>query len=102
MGSVNHGFMGSANAHFNPNGTNHLNQLTSPSAYHRPNVQAGQRSTQSSTRTHANTYHSQAWHFSEAGIIQFTQVAAGEIVTVVVAMVVEDNGSLLIATICNL
>jgi len=62
MGSVNHGFMGSANAHFNPNGTNHLNQLTSPSAYHRPNVQAGQRSTQSSTRTHANTYHSQAWH----------------------------------------
>ncbi len=62
MGSVNHGFMGIANSHFNPNGTNRLNQLTSPASFQRAGGQSVQKNVRSSTHSNANTYHSQAWH----------------------------------------
>ena len=60
MGSVNHGFMGVANSHFNANGGTRLNTITSPSTYRRP---AGQiyRTGVNTTHPNANTYHSQSW-----------------------------------------
>ncbi len=61
MGSVNHGFMGNANNHFNPNGGNRLNRLTTPSSFHRATGQTYQRSIENTTHPNANSYHSQSW-----------------------------------------
>ena len=58
MGSINRGFMGVANNHYQTGG--HLNTLTTPSTFSR---QGQWRPTGSkfSTRSNANTYHAQSW-----------------------------------------
>jgi hypothetical protein len=61
MGSINHGFMGVANNHFNTRGANQLNRLGDPSAYRRGNVQNSQQGRGNATRVNANSYHSQSW-----------------------------------------
>ena len=61
MGSVNHGFMGSANSHYNPNGGTRLHTLISPSAYSRQRGQSFQNRGAYTTHPNANTYHSQSW-----------------------------------------
>lgn len=61
MGSVNHGFMGVANNHFNVKGGNTLNRLASPGSFHRGNMQSNQPGRGNATRVNANSYHSQSW-----------------------------------------
>jgi hypothetical protein len=61
MGSVNHGFMGVANNHFNARGGNQLNRLATPNSYHRTNTQSNQPGRARATRVNANSYHSQSW-----------------------------------------
>ena len=53
--------MGNANNHFNPNGGNQLNRLTTPSSYRRSNGQTYQSNVENTSQSHANTYHSQSW-----------------------------------------
>ena len=60
MGGVNHGFMHVADNHFNPGGGTRMNQLTSPSSYHRPNAQPAQNNGNTG-HINANTYHDQGW-----------------------------------------
>lgn len=57
VGSVNGGFMGVANNHFNPNGGSRLNYLTTPSTYRRTNN--SYQNTASNMRT--NAARSQSW-----------------------------------------
>ncbi len=60
MGSVNRGFMGVANAHYNP-ANMRLNTLTTPTSANRGRGQLHQRSGTYTTHSNANTYHAQSW-----------------------------------------
>lgn len=60
VGGVNHGFMRAADSHYNPSGEHRINQLTSPSSYHRPTVSSYQ-SGWNTPHNNANAYHAQSW-----------------------------------------
>jgi hypothetical protein len=66
MGSVNSGFMGIANNHFNPNGGARMNYMNSANGYTRP---AGQNYQGNGNTTHsnANSYHAQSWGGNSGG-----------------------------------
>ncbi len=62
IGSVNHGFMGVANGHYNPNGgAPSLNHMISPSGYVRPSGGQYQNRGGNITHPNANTFHMQSW-----------------------------------------
>jgi hypothetical protein len=61
MGSINHGFMGVANNHYNTRGANQLNRMSNPSSYRRGTMQNIQPGRGNAPRVNANSYHSQSW-----------------------------------------
>ncbi len=61
IGSVNHGFMGVAHGHYNPNGATQLNHMLSPSGYSRPSGIQYQNRGGNITHPNANSYHTQSW-----------------------------------------
>jgi hypothetical protein len=61
MGGVNHGFMRAADNHYNPRAGNRMNQLTTPTTYHRSAVGQTSSNTGNAGHINANTYHSQSW-----------------------------------------
>ncbi len=60
IGSVNSGFMGVANNHFNQNGGTRLNYMNSANNYSRPAGQSYQGNG-NTTHVNANSYHTQSW-----------------------------------------
>ncbi len=62
IGSVNHGFMGVAHQHYNPNGgAPRLNHITSPGSYIRPSGMQYQNRGGNITHPNATTFHTQSW-----------------------------------------
>ena len=61
IGSVNHGFMGVANGHYNPNGAPRLNRMISPAGYVRPSGGQYQNRGGNITHPNANAFHTQSW-----------------------------------------